>query len=120
MLLMRNVFFIVLVLTFLAMGCDNTKPITTEVQVEQGIVEGTFEDNLTVFKGIPFAQPPVGDLRWRAPQPAKKWEGILKTNKYAPGPMQGGTPPSGKSEDCLYLNIWWFWCWSIIRNNIQW
>ena len=61
---------------------------------------------MTIFKGIPFAEPPIGDLRWRAPQPAKKWEGILKTNKFAPGPNARGNPPSGKSEDCLYLNIW--------------
>ena len=64
------------------------------------------EDGLTVYKGIPFAAPPVGDLRWRAPQPAAKWDGVKQANKFAPGPIQGGNPPSGKSEDCLYLNIW--------------
>ncbi|MFI0430980.1 carboxylesterase/lipase family protein [Mariniflexile sp. HMF6888] len=103
---MKNVFFIVLILSLISIGCNNSKTLTTQVQVQQGIVEGAVEDGLIVFKGIPFAQPPAGDLRWRAPQPAKKWEGILKTNEFAPGPMQGGTPPSGKSEDCLYLNIW--------------
>ena len=71
-----------------------------------GIVQGTVEDGLTVYKGIPFAAPPVGDLRWNAPQPAAKWEGVKQTTKYAPAPFQGGNPPSGKSEDCLYLNIW--------------
>ncbi|MEN6337765.1 MAG: carboxylesterase family protein [Phycisphaerales bacterium] len=76
------------------------------VVVEGGSVQGTSEDGLTVYRGIPFAAPPVGDLRWRAPQPAAKWEGVRQAAQFAPGPMQGGNPPSGKSEDCLYLNIW--------------
>ena len=76
------------------------------VKVEGGLVQGKTEDGLTVYKGIPFAAPPVGDLRWRAPQPARKWDGIRQADKFAPGPVQGGNPPSGKSEDCLYLNIW--------------
>ena len=76
------------------------------VKVEQGLVQGTNEDGLTVYRGIPFAAPPVGDLRWRAPQPILPWEGVRDTIKFAPGPMQGGRPPSGMSEDCLYLNVW--------------
>ena len=76
------------------------------IKVEQGLVQGTSEDGLTVYKGIPFASPPVGDLRWRAPKPAAKWEGIRKATKFAPGPIQSGNTPSGKSEDCLYLNVW--------------
>jgi para-nitrobenzyl esterase len=59
-----------------------------------------------VYKGIPFAAPPVGELRWRAPQPAAKWEGVKQVIKFASAPMQGGNPSSGKSEDCLYLNVW--------------
>jgi para-nitrobenzyl esterase len=78
----------------------------TPVQVEGGLAQGTSEEGLTIYRGIPFAAPPVGDLRWRAPQPAAKWEGVLQAFKFAPGPIQGGNPPSGKSEDCLYLNIW--------------
>jgi para-nitrobenzyl esterase len=78
----------------------------TPVIVGEGLLQGTFKDGLTVYKGIPFAAPPVGDLRWRAPQPAEKWEGIKPADKFAPAAMQGGNPPSGKSEDCLYLNIW--------------
>ena len=75
------------------------------VKVEGGLVEAVVEDTLSVFKGIPFAAPPVGDLRWRAPQPAAKWEGVRQTTNFAPGPMQGGRPPSGISEDCLYLIV---------------
>ena len=76
------------------------------VRVEQGLVQGTAEDGLVVYKGVPFAAPPVGDLRWRAPQLAAKWDGVRVADKFAPGPIQGGNPPSGKSEDCLYLNVW--------------
>ena len=76
------------------------------VKVEEGLLQGTFEEGLTVYKGIPFAAPPVGNLRWRAPQSAVKWEGVRKATKFAPAPIQGWGSPSGKSEDCLYLNIW--------------
>ena len=76
------------------------------VRIEGGLVQGTSEDGLAVYRGIPFAAPPVGDLRWRAPQPAAKWEGVRQATNFAPGPMQGGGPPSGVSEDCLYLNVW--------------
>jgi hypothetical protein len=48
------------------------------VKVSDGMLQGTFEDGLTVYKGIPFAAPPVGDLRWRAPQPPVKWDGVRR------------------------------------------
>jgi para-nitrobenzyl esterase len=80
-------------------------------KVEGGLVQGTVEDGLTVYRGIPFAAPPVGDLRWRAPQPVLKWDGVKETVKFAPACIQGmmmgpgGSSPA-PSEDCLYLNIW--------------
>ena len=64
-----------------------------------------------VYEGVPFAAPPVGDLRWREPRPPKPWRGVRKANTFAPACMQTGvsipgeTPPK-TSEDCLYLNIW--------------
>ena len=76
------------------------------VKTDNGLVQGTVEDGLTVYRGIPFALPPVGNLRWHAPEPARKWDTVLQAKKFAPGPIQGWTPPSGKSEDCLYLNVW--------------
>ena len=75
-------------------------------KVEQGTLAGTVENGLTVYRGIPFAAPPVGDLRWRAPQPAAKWEGVRQADKFAPQCVQGGLSGSAMSEDCLYLNVW--------------
>lgn len=77
-----------------------------------GVLEGTYESGIKVFKGVPFAQPPVGELRWKAPQPVKPWTGVRKAKHFGPNPMQQnlfgdmnfGT--SENSEDCLYLNIW--------------
>src|SRR3954468_7903699 len=81
--------------------------------VENGALEGTREaSNILSFKGIPFAQPPVGDLRWKEPQPAKNWEGTLKADHFGHNPMQKpifgdmSFRSSGMSEDCLYLNVW--------------
>ena len=81
------------------------------VKVEGGTLQGTSEDGLTVYRGIPFAAPPVGDLRWRAPQPAAEWDGVRQATKFGPSCMQGrGTASAGQgpemSEDCLYLNVW--------------
>ena len=95
---------------------------STTAKVEQGVLQGTKEDGLTVYRGIPFAAPPVGDLRWRAPQPAAKWEGVRPADKFAPQCMQGmARRHPAMSEDCLYLNVWTsgevglrrrFRCWS--------
>src|SRR5690625_6468354 len=76
------------------------------VTVEQGALQGKTEGNLTVFKGVPFAKPPVGELRWKAPQPAESWTGTRQALEFAPSPIQAGEPLAGKSEDSLYLNIW--------------
>ncbi|MDD1750422.1 MAG: carboxylesterase family protein, partial [Methanothrix sp.] len=76
------------------------------VKVEGGLVQGTSEEGLTVYRGIPLAAPPVGDLRWRAPQPAAKWEGVRQATKFGPRPIQGSRNGPDMSEDCLYLNVW--------------
>jgi para-nitrobenzyl esterase len=75
------------------------------VMTEYGLVQGVTEKDLTVYRGIPFAAPPVSDLRWRAPQPAAKWDGVRDATKFAPDPYQGNGG-GNVSEDCLYLNIW--------------
>jgi len=76
------------------------------VKVEEGLLQGRIEDGLTVYRGIPFTVPPIGELRWYAPQPPAKWEGVRQAYNFAPGPIQGWGPSAGKSEDCLYLNVW--------------
>jgi para-nitrobenzyl esterase len=75
------------------------------IRVAGGLLEGTVENGLTVYRGIPFAAPPVGDLRWRPPQPAPKWERVKRADKFAPECIQGGRG-AAMSEDCLYLNVW--------------
>lgn len=102
---MKNIQFILITfLGFCAFSCQ--QPIPGQLKVEGGTIQGTVTEDLTIYKGIPFAAPPIGDLRWKAPQPVEKWEGVKETITYAPAPMQGGNPASGKSEDCLYLNVW--------------
>jgi len=100
----KKITFLIAVALFSAGLILAQKP--APVKVDNGLLQGTSEDGLMVYKGIPFAAPPVGDLRWKAPQPTAKWEGVKLADKFAPGPIQGGNPPSGKSEDCLYLNVW--------------
>ncbi len=97
---------ILMLLTFTFCVVSLTVQDLIQVKVDGGIVQGAAENGLTVFKGVPFAAPPVGDLRWKAPQPVIKWDGIKQATKFAPSPFQGGNPPAGKSEDCLYLNVW--------------
>ncbi len=83
-----------------------------QVKTANGILEGTNDSGIRTFKGIPFAQPPVGDLRWKEPQPVKTWEGVRKADKFGPRAMQRplfgdmGFRSNGISEDCLYLNVW--------------
>ena len=79
-----------------------------KTHVEPGDIEGVHENGLGVFKAIPYAAPPVGDLRWRDPQPAKPWTGVYKADKFGPWPPQPTRPGLTKdmmSEDCLYLGI---------------
>src|SRR5215471_4709922 len=105
--------------------------IPEQVRVETGLLAGTVsagQPSVRVFKGIPFAAPPLGENRWRAPQPVAKWEGVRKADAFgapciagAPAQGRGGrgggaqaAPPAqaaparepARSEDCLYANVW--------------
>ena len=110
--------------------------IPEQVRIDTGLLAGivsTGQPAVRVFKGIPFAAPPLGDNRWRAPQPAAKWDGVRKADAFgapciaaAPAPARGGggqgrgggaapavntaaaAPPRepARSEDCLYANVW--------------
>ena len=93
-----------------------------EVTVENGRIRGvaSADPRVTAFKGIPFAAPPVGENRWRAPQPAENWEGTRLCQEFAPISVQDRPgvgndlycrewhvdPDIPMDEDCLYLNVW--------------
>ena len=88
------------------------KEVTLQVETKYGILEGIEEDGVKKFLGVPFAQAPVGDLRWKAPQPLQAWEGVRPAKAFGNDPMQLNIfgdmqfRGAGRSEDCLYLNIW--------------
>jgi para-nitrobenzyl esterase len=76
-------------------------------EVTGGRIHGTSNDGIAVFKGIPFAAPPVGKLRWVAPQPVRNWQGERGADSFAPACVQSWwEKPNPSSEDCLYLNVW--------------
>jgi para-nitrobenzyl esterase len=97
-----------------AVALSQTPP---QVRVETGDLQGVVADGVASFKGIPYAAPPVGDLRWRPPQPAAPWTGVREAVDFGADCMQGrfGPPPAATpgappprvpSEDCLFLNVW--------------
>lgn len=83
-----------------------------KVQTASGVVCGVTDGSVDSFKGIPFAAPPVGEFRWRPPQPVASWQGELDASKFGPSCAQAGwgaapgAIQAGSSEDCLYLNVW--------------
>ena len=94
-------------------GCAQ-KPasVTLQVKTRSGVLEGFEQDGVKKFLGIPFAKAPVGEFRWRAPQPLMPWEGVREAKEFGDDPMQpnvfGDMNFRGpkRSEDCLYLNVW--------------
>src|SRR5262249_48134269 len=117
----------------LAAIANASAQIPEQVRIETGLIAGsvsTGQPSVRVFKGIPFAAPPLGENRWRAPQPAAKWDGVRKTDAFgapciagAPAAPRGGggrgaaapaaAPAAAaparepaRGEDCLYANVW--------------
>ena len=99
----------------LACGGEQVEPLTSTVSTALGAVEGeALESGVLKFAGIPYAAPPVGDLRWRPPRPAAAWEGSRDATRFAASCWQPLSPPGSfydsgeieRSEDCLYLNVW--------------
>jgi para-nitrobenzyl esterase len=88
---------------------SNTRATAVTIETSSGRLQGCREGDVASFKGIPYAAPPVGALRWRPPQPAQPWPGMLDATAFRDDCMQADIPRlrgSGRSEDCLYLNIW--------------
>ncbi|MEH6760955.1 MAG: carboxylesterase family protein [Maribacter arcticus] len=93
---------------------QETNSFPVQVKIENGTIEGNYDthNGIQRYFGIPFAKPPVGELRWKAPQPLDNWDGIKETKAFGPRPMQTmvfgdmNSRSNGVSEDCLYLNVW--------------
>lgn len=108
---MQRIFILIIAffptLLFSQLNSDSPK-----VKITNGFLEGVSSSGISIFKGIPFAQPPVGNLRWKAPAPVKNWDGVRKANQFGPRAMQKALygdmsfRSNGVSEDCLYLNVW--------------
>jgi para-nitrobenzyl esterase len=114
----RLSFFLLFIVTLVLVSCSDSNPV---LKIEGGQIVGvqTPAKGVIAYKGIPFAAPPVGDLRWKEPQPVVPWEGVKTADKYGDAASQVTWDPqsfygrewraSGSvpfSEDCLYLNIW--------------
>jgi para-nitrobenzyl esterase len=101
-------------MTHTSLISQDTNAFPVQVKVQNGLIEGNYntQDGIQTYFGVPFAKPPVGELRWKAPQPLDSWEGIKETKVFGPRPMQTlvfgdmKSRSAGVSEDCLYLNIW--------------
>ena len=106
---MRKLLFLIACMLCAMTGYAQQGPMVT---TQYGVLEGVCESGVNVFKGVPFAAPPVGENRWRAPQPLQPWQGVRSAKKFGDDPMQGnpfgdmGFDAEKKSEDCLYLNVW--------------
>lgn len=110
-------FFAAVLLGFALTACTPANPV---LDIEGGKIQGVEASvpGVYVYKGIPFAAPPVGELRWKEPQPVVPWEGIRIADTFGPGAMQAPHDSSNPwtsefyredpefSEDCLYLNVW--------------
>ena len=104
-----------LVLGALVLMAHGATALAKPVQLDAGLVEGAAakDPSVRVFRGIPYAAPPVGELRWKPPQPVAPWEGVYKAVEFSDVCPQGpglaallGEPLPTLNEDCLYLNVW--------------
>jgi len=110
--------FLFLILAVIALKIEassqSTNAFAVQVKIDNGVIEGNYNTHsgIQTYFGVPFAKPPVGNLRWKAPQPLDKWSGVKQTKKFGPRPMQTivfgdmNSRSDGVSEDCLYLNVW--------------
>ncbi|MBO0725247.1 MAG: carboxylesterase family protein [Blastocatellia bacterium] len=114
--MLRNLILLAIGLAFALSSVLSGSALTANdiVRVEGGLISGSVVDGVRSYKGIPFAAPPVGELRWKAPQPPAAWEGVRECDAFGPDCPQAPYPqssiyysaPRRQSEDCLYLNVW--------------
>ena len=114
---MNNIFKILasILLLFFFYSCSSSSSIQTQIKIDDGLIEGTQTDSLKKYLGIPYANSPVGGLRWAPPQPVKPWVGIRDASvdgkicyqPFQPSDFYNRNPEkSSMSEDCLNLNVW--------------
>ena len=109
---MRRILLTALAVLTPAAGALAQAPGAPRARTTNGTVVGLTENGIREFRGIPFAAPPVRDLRWKPPQPARSWQGERLADRFADQCMQARVfgdmmfRNSGNSEDCLYLNVW--------------
>ena len=109
---MKMVLLLALLTSFSLLSQTTSQSV--HIKIENGVIEGYHDadKNLDIFLGVPYAKPPLGELRWKPPQPADAWHGVLKTKEFGPRAMQADVFGDMKfrsdamSEDCLYLNVW--------------
>jgi para-nitrobenzyl esterase len=95
-------------------NAQSNNAFAVQTTITNGIIEGNYNTHsgIQTYFGVPFAKPPVGNLRWKAPQPLENWKGVKQTKKFGARPMQTivfgdmNSRSDGVSEDCLYLNVW--------------
>ncbi len=100
-----------LLLVFMCAAYGVERPAEVSVKTASGFVSGETREGILVYRGIPYAAPPIGRFRWRPPQPALPWEGVRRAVEFGPACIQPESPVRklelpGESEDCLTLNIW--------------
>jgi para-nitrobenzyl esterase len=108
----KNLIFLLLLVLTSSVVFAQLNSNAPRAKTANGILEGVDESGIKTFKGVPFAAPPVGNFRWREPQPVQNWSGTRKADKFGPRAMQLAVfgdmnfRSNGMDEDCLYLNVW--------------
>ncbi|MDT0690018.1 carboxylesterase family protein [Salegentibacter sp. F188] len=110
---MKNILLLFFALSIISPSVSQEQQ-PAQREIKKGKIGGYYDakKDLFIYLGVPFAQPPVGELRWKAPQELEEWEGVKETTKFGPSPVQARIfddmvfRSDGQSEDCLYLNVW--------------
>src|SRR5260221_8681487 len=111
--IMKKLMFAISLLISYSLHAQQTDSVAGPIiHISSGDVRGVTVGNVISFKGIPYAAPPVGEYRWRPPQPVKAWQGVRDANKFCAECAQSGFQrtasgiAANSSEDCLFLNVW--------------